>query len=255
MRKNRKRERKPKKSIFNPLKLILFFFILLAFVTGFFYWRKIIHINYFKIDKIDSNIELERSLNKTIKGKSIFNLDIENIYKKLRDKHPEFKKIEIQKVFPSTLKIKIVKREPFAQIKKDGFYLIDEEYMVLNRTIHNSYEDLLIIELGDYPGSIREGKFMRDKRLTLACRLIRELKNNQLMDKFEIKNINASSISSISFFINDVNIIVGGGDYRKKLFLLNNLLENKFDNDISMLSYIDLRYASSSENIYIGNKR
>ncbi|MCM8827375.1 MAG: cell division protein FtsQ/DivIB, partial [Candidatus Omnitrophica bacterium] len=188
-----------------------------------------------------------------IQGKSLLNLDLEFIYNQLITKHPEYKSVMIRKIFPSTLVINVVKRYPFAQIRKDGFYLLDEEGVVLSNVSFIPYEDLIIVDMSNYNLGIRRGKVIKEERLLLAFDLIRALRKVGLIENYDIERIDANNLNEIYFLIGDIKVIVGKGNYEDKLFVLKNLLGNKLKNS-SSLGYIDLRYSSFNENIYVGNK-
>ena len=228
---------------------------LIIFVSGILYAGRVRDLNIFKIDRVEFNKKFDRDLEDLIKGQSIFSVDIENIRSQIQENHPQIKETEVIKVFPSTIKITVTERKAYAQIKKDGYYLVDEEGMILQQAKVYPYQQLSIIEMGNYRRSLRVGSIIKDKRLKFAFKLIRELNYSRLSEKFKIQSVNASSINSISFFINDVKVIIGKNDFKEKIFFLENFLDNKFNDDITSLSYIDLRYATKIENIYYGTKR
>jgi cell division septal protein FtsQ len=116
-------------------------------------------------------------------------------------------------------------------------------------------KNLAVIDLGDYPLSVVRGDVLDNKRLRLAFQLIEELNNTDLLREFEITKINASGSNSISFFLNDVEVIIGRDDFAKRLSDLDNLIKKKYNNNLESVRYIDLRYASSDEELIIGNKR
>jgi len=256
MRKKRSRKfNKKRREFLTPgvyVKAINTILLLLGVVSLVVY---ISSMGIFQVDTIETNISIDRDIVKEIKGQSIISVDVKSIYKKINKRHPEIKEVYIKKRFPSTLVIDVLRRKPFAQIKEDGFYVLDEDGVILDKRRQKPYPGIFTIELGDYKGSFNIGKTVNDKRLHLAYGLIRELKKSGIINEFKVNTINAASYHSISFFMDDVNIIMGRGNFGRKLSLLKNLLEKRFNNKIDSMRYIDLRYASSDDNIYIGNKR
>ena len=184
MRKRRNKQkplRKAKKVRRIPLRVIFLFFLLVLFFSAALHIYKLIaSSDYFKVSGIDSNVKINAEVKKIIKGKTLFEINIKEIHNRILKKHPEFRTVQIEKLFPSKLKIKVVRRMPFAQIKKDGFYTLDEECMVLNEGRLHPSKDLLIIELGDYRKIIKKGKFIDDQRLKLVFELVGELKKLKL---------------------------------------------------------------------------
>jgi len=215
----------------------------------------IFSLDIFQVDTIETNISVDRDVVNEIKGQSLISIDVRSIYRKISKRHPEIKEVYIKKKFPSTLVIDALRRKPFAQVKEDGFYVLDKDGVILEKRRRKPCPGIFIIELGGYRGPFGIGKTIHDKRLYLAYRLIEGLKKSGLANKFKINTINASASYSVSFFMNGVNIIVGKGNFHKKLSLLKDLLDRKFNNKVDSIRYIDLRYASSDDNIYIGNKR
>jgi cell division septal protein FtsQ len=210
---------------------------------------------YFQIHRIDSDVSISPTLEKRIKEMTLFDIDLQNIYQLVLRDHPEYKHVIIYKIFPSTLKIGVIKRIPYAQIKHDGFYVIDKEGMILDHAANHPFPGLFIVELGEYPASLKKGSYLRDKRFDCVISLISELNRSNLLQDYHVETINASTIDSIFFVLEGVNIIVGKGDFEKKIFFLKNLLKEKFPSDLSIIQYVDLRYASHEKNIYIGNRR
>jgi len=256
MRKKRNRKYNKKKLKFSsPLvytKIIILLLVLLGIVTLAVY---IFSLSIFQIDTIETNINIDRDIIKEIRGASIISVDTKTIYKRIKKRHPEIKEVHIKKMFPSTLAIDALKRKPFAQLKEDGFYVLDEEGVILKKRRQSPYPGIFTIEFGSYRGPLSIGRTVDDKRLYLAYKLIKELERSGLTAKFRINTINATTPYSMSFFMDGVNIIIGKDNFRKKIGLLKNLLNKKFNNKIDSMRYIDLRYASSDDNIYIGNKR
>ncbi len=254
MRKKRSKKFKERRK-FIPLSNIVKIFLIFVTLGGIFFLSfQIASLPTFNINTITSNIEIGKNIEDQIKGKLIFSIKVEALRSKIIKKYPNIKDVSIVKVFPSTLRIKAEKREPFVQLKKDGFYILDEERVLLKKRCPTPYPNIFIIELGDYNFPLEIGKAINDRRLVSVYQLIKELKKSSLIHRFNINTISATSLYTISFFIKDVNIIVGEGNFSKKLFLLERLLEKKFSNKIDSLRYIDLRHASTDGDIYVGNK-
>jgi len=106
-----------------------------------------------------------------------------------------------------------------------------------------------------YYGTLYRGNRVNNKSVVVSLSLIEALKRSALSRKFSIREINASSPLSISFLLGKVNVIIGDDDFDKKLHVLDKFLEKKFHYNISSLRYIDLRYCSEGNNIYLGYRR
>jgi len=245
------RKSKFKSPNLNPLKFTVFFVSFVVVIMSLVYFYKVVvNSNCFVVDQIDSDVDVVRGIEKLAMGKNLFDVDIESIHRNITNQYPEVKEILVNRVFPSTIKIDVVKRIPVAQFKRDGFYLLDGEFVVLDGSKKDPYPGFMIVELGDYRKSLYKGRIIEDARLDLAFQLIKELKLSTLAKNFNVVSINAASSDSISFFMDKVNVIIGRDKFKDKLFLLKELASNRFKNDLSDLRSIDLRFASSIENIY-----
>jgi hypothetical protein len=51
--------------------------------------------------------------------------------------------------------------------------------------------------------------------------------------------------------MNDARVVIGGTDFERKLYILENILNEKLSGDIASVEYIDLRYKKA----YVGYKK
>ena len=189
---------------------------------------------------------LKKEIIKSVRNKLIFSLDIQSIRIKLLHLYPELKKINIVKKFPSTLEIEIEKRIPFFQIESDKYYILDKDFKVIEERRFPE-KDLIVVKTGNMEDRLRKGAFISDSRVRNSAQLI------EVLSKFDIflpEVILAKSTKSILFVSHGTKIILGEGDFERKLTVLESLLKNKFNNDLSLLRYVDLRYSK----VYIGKK-
>jgi cell division septal protein FtsQ len=203
------------------------------------------------IKEVSSNKNIDRSIEKNIEGKSLLTLDIKNICKEIMRKHPEFKKVNLLRVFPSSLKIEIEERIPFAQWKDRMFYLLDREGVIISEPNRTPFAGFIPIEITNYRHPLKKGFKIEDKRLYDAYNMIDELRNKNLFSSQSITLINPTNPSSFYFVMNGIKVIVGKGDFSRKIYLLDSLLKGKLKEKLAAVKYIDLRY----KKIYIGFKR
>jgi len=229
--------------IFSFLLLILTFF-LISFLKN-----KIVNMECFRIKNIDTILPLDK-LHKRIIGRSIFTVDMGKIYRRISANYPGYKKIQIIKEFPNTLKINAEKRLPFVQLKSRKYYLLDREFVVLGEC-SEPYPTLLIIETGDYKGRLERGEMIKNRKLVKAFELVEELEKSKFIQRFKINLINVANLESLFLLVGDVKIILGEGDFKNKLLILDSLVKKKFNDNLSSISYIDLRYKKT----YVGYKR
>lgn len=244
MRKKIKRMKLNFKLIF----LGIFFFLLLMF---FYYLRKSVPL-LFVIKNIEINERMEERLKENIEGKSLLTINLQKIRQKILENHSEYKDVFILKKFPSTLKIEIVKRIPFAQWKGERFFLLDEGGRIISDAQDIPFFNFIPIEINDYKKSLRKGKKIADERLYYAFALIKEMKKRDFFKKFPLTLVNPTKLNSFYFIMKRIKVIVGKDNLSKKIDLLENLLKKEeIRENISKIKYIDLRY----KKVYFGFKR
>lgn len=220
----------------------------------------------FKIKKEDikSNLFLSRSLKEKIKGKSLFDVDIKSLSSTFLRAHPEYKEVYVYRVFPSCLKIDGVERIPFAQIKDRRFYPVDKEAIVLNEGSRQLLDNLILIEIGSNSRSLKKGSSVKSRRLEYAFDLIEAINEEDFLNEGRVALINASSLEAIDFIFirkscdagdglscSGIRVKVGRGDFKRKLKLFKNLMDNELEGKMSLLKYIDLRF----KKVYMDFKR
>ncbi|MFA5008651.1 MAG: cell division protein FtsQ/DivIB [Candidatus Omnitrophota bacterium] len=239
------------KNSFQPEYLGVGAVLLLALIFILYSGSLMYRSGFFRVREVHSNVAIEPVLKNYILNKSLFKLDIGKIYAFLSRRHPEYKKIQILKEFPSALKINIIQRKPFAQLFLKGFYILDREGVVISANEFNSAQQLTVIEMGKDNVTLSKGVCITDKRLELAYELIEVIKTKKFLGKFSIKTINVAFPESTYFVANDTRIIIGSTDFERKLYILENLLNEKLSGNIASVEYIDLRYKKA----YVGYKR
>jgi|GEM_PF-931737 len=223
--------------------------------------------NIFKVKDSDikTNMSLERGLIERIKGKSLFSLDIKSIAKSLLKIHPEYKEIYLYREFPSSVVIEAIKRIPFAQIKDRSYYPIDKEGVIISEGEPQPANDLISLEIGEYRRSLRKGSSIKSKKIEQAFSLIVALEDEGLIKGNNyVERINLSQLEAIYFIFiqkdfetqewsldQGIKVIVGKGDFKRKLKLFKNLINQELKAKISSVNYIDLRF----KRVYMDYKR
>jgi len=242
--------------------LIFCCLILLVGLGYTIYTSSIFKIN--EGDIKDSRHLLSRGLKMKIKNKSLFSLDIKSISSSLLKAHPEYKEIYVYREFPSSVIIEATKRIPFAQIKDKKFYPVDKEAIILSEGDVRPLDNLIPLEVSDYSGRLKKGSKIKGKKLEYAFDLIDALGNEGLFDRGQVKLINANSLEAVYFIFvrkgidvqsasmdEEIKVIVGKGDFRRKLKLLKDLIDHELKDKMFLLKYIDLRF----KKVYMDFKR
>ncbi|MEW6171303.1 MAG: hypothetical protein AB1472_07100, partial [Candidatus Omnitrophota bacterium] len=124
--------------------------------------------SYFKVKDVIIKLEEARFDLDYLRGKNIFDVDLIEIKNKLISKYPQFNQIKIIRHLPDTIVVDLAKRMPIAQLKYEGYYLIDKEGMIISRSNPVSYENLpIVVGLENKPSKPKAGKIynLREMRL------------------------------------------------------------------------------------------
>jgi len=242
---------------------LIFCCLIISFGLGY----AIYTASVFKVKEGDlkTNMALGRGLREKIEGRSLFSLDIKAIAEGLIKTHPEYKEIYVYREFPSSIVVEAIKRIPFAQIKDKRYYPIDHEAVIVSQGEFKPLEGLIPLEIGEYRRSLGKGSKIKSKSLEQAFNLIEALEDGELLKgNNRIERINASQLEAIYFIFiqkdsqeqersldQGIKVIVGKGDFRRKLKLFENLINQELKGKLFSVNYIDLRF----KRVYMDYKR
>jgi cell division septal protein FtsQ len=114
------------------------------------------------------------------------------------------KDASVQKVFPSTLRISVVPRTPFALLERNGLGLADEEGRVLERADSPEGYGLPVVSAADGFAEDFFGKW------AMAARCLRELPRDE-RDRLAAVRCDDDGSLELVFKDDPVRLIVGGG--------------------------------------------
>ena len=231
-----------------PKSLALSFGLLLVVAALFYTGTVIYRAGFFKISEVRSNVNLEPFVKNYIKGKSLISLDIKKVYRTIVKMHPEYKDVKIIKEFPSSLRVDISLRRPVVQLHTTNFYLLDKDGVVVSMSESNRFPQGMVIEMENSNVVFQIGMPIKEQRLALAFKLMNELKEQKFLSKFSIRTINVTFPDACYFTINNTHVIIGSDDFKRKLYILENLLNEKLNGNIFSVEYIDLRHKKA----YVG---
>lgn len=185
------------------------------------------------------------ALQKELQRVSLFTIPIERYQAFIKQRHPEYKEVHVLKVFPQTLKVKIVERRPFAQVSIGRkYYYIDEEAVIISDGY--SERDSAIVEFTGkslHVPSVKKGITLSQPEVRAGILLWKELQSKKILHRYPvITALSISSLSSIYFELGGVLVHVGEPPYGDKISLLSGTLLPEFKNSFSDLKQIDLRF-------------
>jgi len=178
-----------------------------------------------------------------LKGKNIFLLDLEKECAAIQESYPAYKNIRLTKVLPDRLCVDLGARLPFAYVKLARYFLIDEDFMVIDVTREKSNLILPVITGLETKGFyLQAGKRYRAKEFVFVLNLIREMRKNPILKDYKISRIDAVNLNSVSFFIQDnLEIKIGQDALEEKIKDLGGLLLS-VRQELGNVAYIDLRF-------------
>jgi len=113
------------------LFLMLIFFVILFFIGNYFYVKKVILVADFPQEKIIGFQSLSKQ--------NLLFLNKEQLEKEVLQKNPFLKKVQIDKVYPDKLRLKITIDKPFAALKADnGYFYLSETSKIIEKQKENT---------------------------------------------------------------------------------------------------------------------
>ncbi len=238
-KKESKRNTSRKKKILIKLTFILIALCLLITLLGIGAY-KIIHAEFLTIKdfQVFGNKYLRDreiiSLLRLKKNQNILLLDTEVLSKRLLSS-PWIKTALLRKEYPNKLLIKVVESKPVALLYRGNkIYLVDDRGIKLER-LSKTVDFLPVIKIST------KDKDVFKRTYDEAIKLSSVVSTNVFL-KDEIIEINASKLENISMNISGILVLVGNGDYERKLENYLTLKEEIKKRNISV-EYIDVRFS------------
>jgi cell division septal protein FtsQ len=219
--------------------------ILLAALIGFIWW-------YFHRSELFAVEEIE-VLNHHVytpeeiiemtglePGGNIFPLDSAAARERII-RNRDFRDAQVRKIFPHTVRIEVMEREPRARVKYAKIYTIDDDGVILGPLKSKSERNLPLIRgLKVVDGS---SDLYPPENRDAALQLLRELERLEIENLIRIEEIRVSSPGLIELKAEGkLDITLGPDDYGEQLSRLKTVLEN-LGPDLTRARQIDLRYS------------
>ncbi|KPK40835.1 MAG: hypothetical protein AMJ78_06765 [Omnitrophica WOR_2 bacterium SM23_29] len=233
-------------------RAVLIFVMLCALAIGAGFWLHVFlrTASYFDCYAIEiikfsesEGLRAQKEFFKLSPKINIFMADSLVLSNKIKSVHPEFQNVLITKYLPNRLIATIIDRRAVAKIKVGKFFQVDYEGMVLPQVSEKELESLpLIIGLESQLFNPSVGKKVKSSRLLNALNLLALVSEVKEFKDSVIENIDVSYPENTTFKMDGMNIILGEGEYGKKLELLSRILD---DPKIQRqdIDYVDLRFA------------
>jgi cell division septal protein FtsQ len=207
-----------------------------------------------------SNITQDEKNFVYLKGRNIFDLNLEKEARNAAYYYPSYQKIRITRFFPAHLVVDFLKREPLAVIRSSRNFYIDENLVLFELPDSPAGIDLPIISGVDkYISVAKYGTKCGSQAIVKALNIIKQMRENKVFKGYKINKLDMSgpdnpatiflaSIPAAGYTKTDftpleqyLEVKLGWEDTRNKLALLATLLA-QVKNNIYNIEYIDLRF-------------
>ncbi len=173
-------------------------------------------------------------------GGNIFPLDVAAARKEIIANR-DFRDARVKKLFPGTVRIEVMEREPRARIHYGRLYTIDDQGVVLSPRKSRSERNLPVIR--GLRVVDRSSDLHPPENRDASLELLRELESLEIESLIDIEEISLVSSGRIDLrAAGRLNIILARDDYREQLTRLRAVLEN-LGRDLPRAREIDLRYS------------
>lgn len=171
---------------------------------------------------------------------NIFPLDIASVREGIIA-HRDFRDARVKKIFPDTVRIEVMEREPRARVHYGRLYTIDDQGVVLSEHKSRSDRDLPVIR--GLRVVDRSSDLHPPENRDACLELLRALDGLEIENLIDIEEISLASSGRIDIrAAGKLNIILARGDYGGQLSRLRAVLEN-LGRDLAEAREIDLRYS------------
>ncbi len=226
--------------------LLISFLLIIGFsLTGQQLWGWIKDLVAFKVKTIilDPSLkDIQLSELNQLRGKSIFDVNLSKVEKKILLRYRNLQYLRLKKRYPDQIEVVVIRRQAIAQLQvKNQSYILDKDGYVLSQTaVPSRLPSILGISLGR--GLIKAGQLVQGQQIDIALNILRTFHQNQGLAQFRIAKIDVSNLSKINFYLsNDFKILMDRYRIPEKLDQLS-LVLNRSQEELHKYRYIDLRF-------------
>ncbi len=194
---------------------------------------------------IDPGLPFSRSAYlEGLKGRSLFNLDLRAVARRLEAAYPQVDALRVERRFPDRIVVRAKKRRPFVVLLVPGGrdVVLDRAGVVLPK---EGFEEgrLPLVKVGGVErSSLRPGRVARGRGLRTALAVVDAFRKDPEVGRHTLVTIDAARSSRIECILDDgLKVLLDDRDVRRKLGRLGILLaEGRIDP--KAYEYIDLRF-------------
>ncbi|MCX7928014.1 MAG: cell division protein FtsQ/DivIB [Candidatus Omnitrophica bacterium] len=251
------RFQKNRKVIFRAIRLFFFWsfisFVIISLMVRLSFL--LIHTDDFKIKEIlirhDNIVTMAGEEFDYLRGKNLFTLNLKKEASKIAQRYPSCQKVRLIKFYPDHLFIDLIKRKAVASIGDYPRVCVDENAYIFEMNQSNTCESLPII-YGIEQWQVPLDRQSKSMQLFHALRIIKMLSKQNKLNRFHLKSLNVTQLSSASFILEPIQMAstseqtsfevrIGEEFLEERISFLATLLAQMGDN-LYNIEYIDLRF-------------
>ncbi|MDD5006121.1 MAG: cell division protein FtsQ/DivIB [Candidatus Omnitrophica bacterium] len=208
--------------------------------------------SYFNIKKVVLNgindKKTAQQISAIFLNENIFGIDLGRKKDEIKIDNPQFHELEVTRNFPDQVTINLIIRRPLAQIKQRGFFLVDNEGVIVSDMSSTPFENFMIISNLKGISSFSFGKKINIEQLKTGLRLVQSLRNilPQLIplipqaasSRFEI---DLAKYPSLYVYFTGIEVRFYKNNLDRQVQLFIKLLPS-IQKRIDQVQYIDLRF-------------
>jgi len=180
-----------------------------------------------------------------LKGKCIFEIDLEKTQKTLQFKYPQVSQLKVVKRFPDQILVVAKKRLPYVRtILQNRTLTLDDEGVVLSHGKRPKPESNLplILGLASRRQNFSLGYPLKGKDIDVALKILKTFDTNRSLSGWRVSKINVGTLSKIQIFLsNGLSVIIDQDKIEHRIKVLAVFL-SQGQLDIKDTRYIDLRF-------------
>lgn len=251
---------KTKEKKIKPSVLLLRNLFLSAFFVfiGFVVYQKALSIlkqsDYFIVQDIIYQPSLEfiaASGLLDLKGKSLFEIDLKTIQKKLQWRYPQFSQLRVLRKFPNQIEVVAYQRIPFAQLRAGEHSMtLDPSGVVF--AVHSDPDNRLPLIIGVNPprGRLMAGSRLEGRDVQVALAILKSFRSYKGLGAYHVLKIDVDNLSQINLYLSsNLKVIIDEENFHHKLKMLELVLSQP-KLDLAQCKYIDVRFKEP----VLGNK-
>ncbi|MDD5594806.1 MAG: cell division protein FtsQ/DivIB [Candidatus Omnitrophica bacterium] len=189
-----------------------------------------------------------------LKGRNIFDLDLDQASRNLKEFYPTFKSIRLIRVLPDALSVEFFKRQPLGIVKLYRYYCVDDEGVLFD--LPQDFDPVqlpVIVGLETKIFGPKTGRAYNIRELNFALDIIKEINKSHALRGYKLQTINLthpaetffilakSTITPITKEASSFEVKIGTDYLKDRIDILESLLVQMKEKN-TQINYIDLRF-------------